>query len=149
MSGLGLGRHYTDAKVRRGKIDGGFDLYGSLQKDFFYKRKRAVLFFFFPSLLIRKHCAGLKPLSTVFLKNGHSILISEGLLDKLCMETDQIDLCDFLGCDFKRMKNDPVQAPKEANLALRVAPQRAPWDFLKGLQRTLGFLLLSIFFMPL
>lgn len=79
--------------------------------------------FFFFSLLIRKPCAGLKPLSLVFLKDGHSVLISEGLLDKLCMGNDQIDLCDFLGCNFKHMKNYPVKAPKEANLALRVALQ--------------------------
>jgi hypothetical protein len=68
MSGLGLSRHYTDAKVRRGKIDGVFDLYDSHQKAFFYKRKCAVFFFFSQPFNKKTLCRIEATLSCVFEK---------------------------------------------------------------------------------
>lgn len=73
----------------------------------------------------------MKPFFSCLLKIGHSILISEELLNKLYMENDQIDLWDFFKHNFKHVKNCPVGIQKEASVALC----RGPWGFLRGLQR--------------
>lgn len=110
----------------------------ALEKAFFYKRK-CTGFFFSQPFNKKSHCAELKPLFLVFLKNGHSVLISEELLNKLYMENDQIDLWDFLRCNFKHMKNYPVQVQNEANKAQNVTPQRT-LGFSEGTAKNFWFL---------